>query len=121
MTIKTKKPARQVTHSGEIRRRLQEIEQRMHDGTRQSVLVDELRAAGFDMSLAMFRTLLKRARQRRLSAGSSEPKNLQIPPAPTPVLQARPAPPPLPATPPKLGTPQDIERMLSQDIDLDKI
>lgn len=121
MSPKNKKPPRRVTHSGEVRRRLAEIEQRMHDGTLQAVLVDELREAGFDMSIAMFRTLLKRARQRRIAAGGSRSENPPIAPAPVAEPSARPAAPPPPSTAPKLGTPQDIEALLSKDIDLDKI
>ena len=62
------KTPRPISLSGAIRKRLPDIEQKMFEGVRQSVIVEELAAEGFAMSLADFRQLLYRARNAKKPA-----------------------------------------------------
>ena len=110
------KKQRPITLSGVIRKRLPIIETRMYEGVRQAVIVDELNAEGFNVSIKDFRQLLYRARksQKPQSYESKTITEIAIEPKPSEEKASEKT-----NTSVKKMSQKDIHEMLKNDIDLD--
>jgi len=116
----TKRP---ISFSGVIRKRLPAIEAQMFEGVRQAVIVEGLAAEGYAMSVKDFRQLLYRARKAQAATKSKVKKTTDsgvkkgqekpVEPEKNVVQKT--------TEPSKKMSQDDLQKMLSSDIDLDAL
>ncbi len=126
----------QVTISGQIRKRLAEIEKRMYEGERQSVIVEQLNSEGIKVSLKDFRQLLYRAKKARKRLEDQQKNSVKTEvktdskpePKTVPVSKQKDKQEPVVNSPPKVEPKPagkmslaDIDNMLKNPLDLDNI
>ena len=118
------KNQRPITLSGVIRKRLPQIEARMYEGVKQRVIVDELAAEGFTVTIRDFRVLLHRARKAKKPTSQIDNSvvntELKKEPEKQPEKQIEKTS-EKPKQVSKVMSKQELQDMLNSDIDLDAL